>query len=644
MKMRAPAVPLITVDPYFSVWSESDRLTDTDTRHWTNKSNKIVGVLEVDGEKNCFMSTVEGMKVMEQKALEIDALNTTYVFVNEKVELTLQFTTPVVPYDLYLLTRPVSYLKASCKSVDGAAHNVIIRIHASEELCLNEKGQMAVESAEVEIGNGIQAIKMGGVEQNILNKLGDDVRIDWGYFYLAVKGEAAKTCTCKPAETEEMSYITVSADISNACALIAFAYDDIQSLIYFGDPLKSYWNKNGETIETAIAKAYADYDLCMQKAAVFAADLTAKAVAAGGEKYAELLSLAYRQIIAAHKLVIDNNGELLYISKECFSNGCAATVDVSYPSIPMFLYYNPELVIGMMRPIFKYANGCVYPYDEARVWPFDFAPHDVGCYPFLNQQVYSSGIDPAHQMPVEECGNMLVMAAATSVAMNDVSYAAMNIDNLEKWSKYLIQYGNDPEHQLCTDDFAGHLAHNCNLSLKAIMGIAGLGVIYKMMGNTARYEELIATAKEMAASWAERAANGDGSYRLAFDVEGSFSMKYNAIWDKLFDLNIFPKEVLRSEFLSYAGRMQKYGMPLDNRRTYTKSDWLVWTATFADTKEEFEAFIAPLWDAYNESESRVPMTDWYETVDARQCGFQHRTVQGGLFIKMLADSGICKVK
>ena len=67
-------------------------------------------------------------------------------------------------------------------------------------------------------------------------------------------------------------------------------------------------------------------------------------------------------------------------------------------------------------------------------------------------------------------------------------------------------------------------------------------------------------------------------------------------------------------------------MPLDNRRTYTKSDWLVWTATFADTKEEFEAFIAPLWDAYNESESRVPMTDWYETVDARQCGFQHRTV------------------
>ncbi len=635
MKMRAPAVPLITVDPYFSVWSEADKLTDNDTRHWTNKSNKIAGVLSVDGEEYCFMSTVDGMKYMEQKALDINALSTEYVFTNSKVELSLRFTTPVIPYEMDLLSRPVSYLKASCRAIDGSKHDVRIKIHASEELCLNEKGQMPVTVSEVEIGNGIKAMKMGAAEQNILNKLGDDVRIDWGYFYLAIRGEDSKTCTCKPCVSDEMSYITVSADISEKSALIAFAYDDIESLIYFGEKLKSYWNKDGKTIETAIAEAYADYELCMAKCDAFSADLTAKANASGGEKYAEMLSLAYRQIIAAHKVVIDKNGELLYISKECFSNGCAATVDVSYPSIPMFLYYNPELVIGMMRPIFKYANG--------GVWPFDFAPHDVGCYPFLNGQVYSNGIDPTHQMPVEECGNMLVMAAAASVAMKDVSYARSNIEDLEKWSKYLIQYGNDPENQLCTDDFAGHLAHNCNLSLKAIMGIAGLGVIYSMMGNKAKHDELMKIARDMAASWVERASNGDGSYKLAFDAEGSFSMKYNAIWDKIFGLGIFPKEVLDSEFKSYEKRMQKYGMPLDNRKTYTKSDWLVWTATFADTKEEFEKFISPLWDAYNESQSRVPMTDWYETVDARQCGFQHRTVQGGLFIKMLADSGKCRI-
>ena len=636
MKMRAPAVPLITVDPYFSVWSESNKLTETDTRHWTNKSNKIAGVLEVDGEKYCFMSTAENMKYMEQKSVDIDALSTEYVFVNSMVELTVTFTTPVVPYDLYLLTRPVSYMKASVKLIDGAKHNVNIYVHVSEELCLDVKGQMSVETSPVEIGDDIKAVKMGAVTQNILNKLGDDVRIDWGYIYLAVKGKNSATCTCKPEDSDSMEYITVKADISEESALITFAYDDIESLVYFGENLRSYWNKDGEMIETAILKAYDDYDLSFAKSKVFSDDMKAKAIQSGGEKYAEMLLLSYRQIIAAHKVVLDTNRELLYVSKECFSNGCAVTVDVSYPSIPMFLYYNPELILGMMKPIFKYANG--------GVWPFDFAPHDVGCYPFLNGQVYSSGIDPTHQMPVEECGNMLIMAAATSVAMNDVSYARTNIDDLEKWSKYLIQFGNDPENQLCTDDFAGHLAHNCNLSLKAIMGIAGLGVIYKMMGNKEKFEENVKIAREMAASWVKRAANSDGSFRLAFDAEDSYSMKYNAIWDKLFDLNIFPEGVMYSEFKSYSKRMQKYGMPLDNRKTYTKSDWLVWTATFAETREEFEAFVAPLWDAYNESESRVPMTDWYETVDAKQCGFQHRTVQGGLFIKMLADSDICKVR
>ena len=118
--------------------------------------------------------------------------------------------------------------------------------------------------------------------------------------------------------------------------------------------------------------------------------------------------MAYRQVVAAHKLAVDENGEILWVSKECFSNGCAATVDVSYPSIPLFLLYNPELVKGMMRPIFRYA--------ASDAWPFDFAPHDAGQFPLLNGQVYANGTDPKDQMPVEECGNMLVMMAAVCLA------------------------------------------------------------------------------------------------------------------------------------------------------------------------------------------------------------------------------------
>lgn len=122
----------------------------------------------------------------------------------------------------------------------------------------------------------------------------------------------------------------------------------------------------------------------------FSQNLYAEAEKAGGAQYAELCSLAYRQVIGAHKLAAGPDGELLFVSKECYSNGCAATVDVSYPSVPLFLRYCPELVKGMLRPVFRYA--------QSEQWPFDFAPHDAGRYSLLNGQVYSDGTDPKHQI------------------------------------------------------------------------------------------------------------------------------------------------------------------------------------------------------------------------------------------------------
>ena len=234
---------------------------------------------------------------------------------------------------------------------------------------------------------------------------------------------------------------------------------------------------------------------------------------------------------------------------------------------------------------------------------------------------------------------MLLMAAALLTCEKRPGLMMPHMDTLKTWAKYLLKYGADPGEQLCTDDFAGHLAHNCNLSLKAIMGLVGMWKICTMMGEDG--SEYLDSAKEMAVVWAKNAANGDGSYRLAFDRPGTFSMKYNMIWDKVFGTGIFPDELKKSEFDSNFSHFNRYGMPLDNRSDYTKSDWLVWTACFAETEERFEEFIAPLWLGYHESVSRAPMTDWYFTSTAKMRGFQHRTVQGGLFMKLLLDSGKC---
>ncbi len=656
MRLRPPSTPLITVDPYFSIWSPADKLTDKVTCHWTGKPNTIVGTATIDGQAYRFMGKLhanDDTPVLEQVAFDYDALSTYYTFVGAGVQLKLTFTTPLLMDDLAVMTRPVSYLLIETASADGCCHDVTVKLAVSEEVCLNTRCQSPVVTEIFDV-NGKPTVKMGNSVQNVLNCSGDDVRIDWGYFYLtACHGTAAvetinvpycphkigwnKWSEAPEDYKEETTFVSMTMPM-HTChdnkTLVTFAYDDIKSIEYFGEQLNSYWNKDGMTITEAIDAAYTDYAALVDRCRAFAEKLFHDAVRAGGEKYAEICELSYRQAIAAHKLVLDTEGKILFVSKECFSNGCAATVDVSYPSTPLFLLYNPELVRGMMRPVYKYSR--------TDMWKFDFAPHDAGRYPLLNGQFYGDRLES--QMPVEECGNLLVMAAAVSLADKETAFAEENMDLLEAWVKYLIANGYDPENQLCTDDFAGHLAHNCNLSLKAIMGIAGLALIYRMMGRTEDADGLMTEAKKMADSFVTRASNGDGSFRLAYDRPGTWSMKYNAVWDKLWGTGLFDPMVMQFEFASYRKHVNPYGMPLDNRSDYTKSDWLIWTATLAQEKDDFIDFVTPLWKSYHHSESRVPATDWYFTTTSLQRGFQHRSVVGGHFMKLLEASGKMKTK
>lgn len=636
MKLRAPSVPLITVDPYFSVWSPDTKINHTKTVHWTGKSNSIVGTVTVDGAEYSFLGYHRNLHKMNQISLDINALSTTAVFENDQITLTAVFTTPTLLDDYRLLTRPVSYLALSYESRDGQAHTVSVNVNAYEELCLDRPLQSPVITEEVRTPNGIVGWKMGNTEQKPLNRDGDDLRIDWGYFYLMSNGENVTLCL---TEDHKQTVLNVGASLSEGKeTLYFFAYDDIESIEYFGAHLRSYWNRDGQTITDAIDEAAGEYEKVMARCNTFSQKLYNDAFASGGEKYAELLMLAYRQVIAAHKLVLDENGEILYISKECFSNGCAATVDVSYPSIPLFLLYNPELVKGMLRPVYRFARSDVW----TKEYKYDFAPHDVGRYPLLNGQVYGystrlGGMQYSKQMPVEECGNMLIMETNVALATGTAEFAAKNLDLLEGWCDYLIRYGTDPEHQLCTDDFAGHLAHNCNLSLKAIMGLRGMAILMKMLGKRAKSAKYKKAAEDMAAIWMQTALNNDGTSNLAFDQPHTYSMKYNMIWDKIWKTKLFSKEFMDAELADNKKHFNAYGMPLDNRTDYTKSDWLVWVASMSSSKKVFTEFIAPLWKAYNESPSRVPMTDWYDTISGRIVGFQHRTVQGGLYMRILVD-------
>ena len=631
MKIRPPAVPIVNIDPYLSVWSENSILKNT--VHWTGYPFTIAGRVFVDGTEYHFL----GLKTREEKDvtdmqvenLDTDAFSTIYTYKCDAIRLYVHFTSPMLVDDLYYASRPVAYCKVSYESLDGKEHAVSIKLTVSEELVLDVRGQGRAFAYNVQIP-GVTAIKMGSGEQNILGSCGDGRRIDWGYLYLGVKGQGKVEHTYFGG----MYAISAEAEVADE-ALFLVAYDDIESIRYFGENLKAYWKKDGKTMEEAIAEAADEYDALLARCNAFSEKIRTEAIRAGSEKYAELLLLAIRQVMAAHKLVVDKNGNNLYISKECFSNGCAATVDVTYPSAPLFLLYNTELLKGMLRPVMHYAAT-----DE---WCFDFAPHDVGRYPWVHGQEYGvtrngtgkAVIDENMQMPVEECGNMIILFAAICDADNDISFVKPYIETIRKWNKYLLRYGLDPENQLCTDDFAGHLAHNVNLSIKAVMGIAGYSRILQRLGETEEAEQMMETAREYAKDVMEKAANDDGSFRLAYDKPGTFSLKYNSVWDKLWNTGLFPDTFFAGEIARYKKEMLPYGVPLDSREKYTKSDWLVWAASLAEKKEDFNLLVDSLWSAYNTMRTRAPMGDWYYCDTSEIRSFRHRSVQGGLFIKLM---------
>jgi hypothetical protein len=659
--LRPPAAPLVTHDPYFSVWSMSDRLADDRTRHWTGAFNGMVGMARIDGKPYRFMGQSYGPlpDAMKQTGLEVLPTRTIYRFETDGVRLSLTFMSPLLPGDLELMSRPVTYLTWTAEATDGGAHSVSLYFDCTAEWVVNTADQKVIWSRPKV--SGLRVMTFGSQQQPVLEKFGDNLRIDWGYLHLLVPPSSAgndviawnrvtrtgfaATGTLPDSDDLRMPRVA-SNELPVAATVIELgtvgpravsrhlmlAYDDQFSVEYLNRRLRPYWRRANPETDALLKRAASDYLSIKERCEKFDAELMSDLRSVGGEEYAQLAALAFRQTLAAHKLVTDFDGTPLFFSKENFSNGSIGTVDVTYPSAPFFLLFNPQLLKAQLRPVLDYASS--------PRWPFPFAPHDLGTYPLANGQTYGGGERTEEdQMPVEESGNMLLMMAALAKGEGRADFAQKYWPLLSRWAEYLRDKGMNPENQLSTDDFAGHLAHNTNLSLKAILALGGYAMLCDMLGKKAEAASYRRLAQGMAKKWMRMADDGD-HYRLAFDKPGTWSQKYNLVWDRLLGLNLFPVEVARRELAFYKQKQNRFGLPLDNRESYTKLDWIVWTATLAESPADFRAFISPVFRFANETPDRVPLTDWYGTSDARQRGFQARSVVGGLFIKMLADAAM----
>lgn len=626
--MKLPKYPLITVDPFFSIWSKTDKLYDSNTELWCGQKKEMKGTISVDGKVYRFMG-MGSEYIVPQTALEVTPYITIYTFQNSDFTLTVKFWTPLLFDNLYDLSLPCSFIEYEVNFNDSKEHSLKLSLSMHDEFCYNIKKSIMKEIVSLPCG---KAAKMGRKTQKPIYKSGDVTAADWGYFYL-FGGEPKLN-----KNSISSNSIIRTKNTASFCHIAAF--DDIYSIEYMGTKYKGLWTEKHKTIEEAINYCFKHKEELYNRLVKQNERIINDAKAFGND-YCSVLTAAARQVLAAHKLFRSCKGELLYFSKECNSNGCINTVDVTYPAIPMFLLYRPELVKAMLTGIFEFSR--------TDAWRNDFAPHDIGQYPIANGQVYGLNriyyhkkkvlyqmkknvLNPTCHMPIEECGNMLITSYVYFTLTNDKSQMKANYDLLKKWAFYLIKCGVVLENQLCTDDFAGHSEKNINLAIKSIMGIACFAKISEALGEKDNSFEV---AKKNAEKLIGLSITKQGHLGFSIGNENSWSLKYNLVWDILLGFHLFDNEIYKNEIRQYHRMLNEYGTPLDYRKDFTKTDWMIWASCLDDTSETTKAFAKCIIKYLEVTSDKNCFTDWYDTVKATECGFNHRSVQAGLWMPVL---------
>ncbi|WP_042405120.1 glutaminase family protein [Streptacidiphilus carbonis] len=654
--IRPPAVPLAVRSPYLSTWLPADNPAGTWPTFWTGRTTAMTGIAQIDGVPFLFLGApnIAGhvLRGMAQRRLTTTATASRFLFEAAGVELTLTFRSPVEPGDLRRQSVPLSYVTADVRSTDGRTHQVRLYFDISGEWVHANAGTPIRWSQEQVSGSGaaLTALSLTPDAPKVLAEDGD----------MATWGTIVWNATDRPGLTWQIGADTAvrpaalsdgklgnSSDgdqprpINDNWPVFAFHFDlggvggAPQSAVlsvghvrepavsYLGAQLPPLWKSSWSSWQQMAAWFHADAAAARKRGDALDARIRQQATAAGGAEYAALCALALRQAYAGIELV-SRDGQPWAFLKEISSDGNVSTIDVTYPAMPVFAYADPGYLGLLLAPMLDYA--------EHGGWPKAFAEHDLGSsYP--NASGHNDGNE--EDMPIEESANVLIMSAAYAARTGGATaraFATTHYPVLKQWADYLVDNTLDPGFQNQTDDFTGFIGHSANLALKGIIAVGAMGRIAELAGRTADADHYRSVSRDYISQWGVLAQDASGDHlKLAYDQPGTWSLKYNGYPDALLGLGLVPEAVAAQEAAWYLTQVNQYGVPLDVRHSYTKGDWEMWTAAWLRDHPVSRYLVDSLYAFVHTSPSRVPFTDWYDTVNDRQNGFQARPVVGGVF-------------
>eukprot|EP00933_Yihiella_yeosuensis_P016422 TRINITY_DN14041_c0_g2_i1.p1 TRINITY_DN14041_c0_g2~~TRINITY_DN14041_c0_g2_i1.p1 ORF type:complete len:515 (-),score=81.71 TRINITY_DN14041_c0_g2_i1:77-1570(-) len=410
------------------------------------------------------------------------------------------------------------------------------------------------------------------------------------------------------------------------------AYDQVMSVRYFGTEMPPLWRAHWKDVASMLEESEKLREQDFVAAQSFDSKLIENLTQVGGTDYATISSLVYRQVVGATQAVWNPVSKKPWaFMKEISSDGDVSTVDVVSPASPLFLYLYPEYLRLMTEPLLVYGNNGTKAYGLDTPYNLAWAPHHLGVWPICDLPAQRQ-----EQMPVEESGNMLILLAGLFKEQKDVAYLKEYWPMLETWAKFIVDSLPDPGNQLCTDDFEGPSPHNVNLAVKGVVGLEAYANLVKAAGDIEQASRYKQVADKLALELARMADNGD-HYGRQYNLKGSWSQKYNLMWQRMLGQSAFPTEFLAKEMTYYMKRLNNScGVPLDDRHTYATVDHSYFTAAFG-TQEQFLAMSKALVNYANTTSTRIPLSDWYDTVSCKSVGFRARPVLGGIYAKVLVE-------
>jgi hypothetical protein len=297
---------------------------------------------------------------------------------------------------------------------------------------------------------------------------------------------------------------------------------------------------------------YNDWSNAQTSATNIDTKVSTDSLANAGQDYLTITSLAVRQVFATTQLAGSQDSYHLFL-KEISSNGDMQTVDVIFPAFPLFIYFNPDLGRLLLEPLF--IN------QEAGNWPAAYAIHDLGVFP--NATGHNDG--NAENQPLEECGNMIIMALAVALKISGgADYLNQHYTILKQWNDYLILDSLIPSNQISTDDFAGSLANQTNLALKGIIGIEAMAIIANITGHVNDAKNFTSIAHDYITKWQKlgiaQGTNGSLAHTtLAYGMPNTHGLLYNLYADAWVKTNIVPRSVYKMQSNFYPTVAMQYG-------------------------------------------------------------------------------------